>query len=603
MNPKNVVRRFIILSFPLIFIFGFMWMMTDTGVRNLVFSDLVKEVVQGNIKKVVIFNDGVVEGEFRIPKDGKPRFTSSIGEGDSAFLSRKLESQNPIPEIIKAKAPPSLLETLFIWLPIIFMVGLGFFILRKINPAKTNSSGIGGIGGLGNFTKPRIKGRDTRSKPITFKDVAGVDEAKEELVEIVDFLGNPQKYTKLGGRIPKGVLLVGPPGVGKTLLAKAVAGEANVPFFSMAGSEFIEMYVGVGASRVRELFDLARANPPCIIFIDEIDALGKRGSSNLAGHNESGQTLNQILVELDGFENTGGIIVIAATNREDKLDEALLRPGRFDRKVYIHLPDIRGREEILNIHARNLPLDPDVNMKTIARMTPGYSGAGLANMVNEAALNAAKEDKETVSMKDFEFAREKILMGREDKSLSSVMTEEEKKVTAVHEAGHALVAVMMPGNDPLYKVSIIPRGGSLGQTSQLPEKDRYNVSEEFLMENLSILYGGRVAEKKVFGKITAGAQNDIERATELARTMVCELGMSELGAINFDKKDDSPWSNQSEKTQREIDLEVRRILNETYQNAETVINEHEARLRKIADALMEKETLGREEIEALVKEP
>ena len=396
---------------------------------------------------------------------------------------------------------------------------------------------------------------------------------------------------------------MGPPGVGKTLLARAVAGEANVPFYDMAGSEFIEMFVGVGASRIRDLFDKARANTPCIIFIDEIDALGKRGSgNNISGHNESGQTLNQILVEMDGFESAKGVIVLAATNREDKLDEALLRSGRFDRKVSVHLPDIKGREEILKIHARGVTLDPQVDMKILARMTPGYSGADLANLVNEAALSAAKGGKKSVSMKDFEFAREKILMGRENKSLSSVMTEAEKKVTAVHEAGHALVAVMMPGNDPLYKVSIIPRGRALGVTSQLPEKDRYNVSQEYLMENLSILFGGRVAEKKVLGNITAGAQNDIEWASEIARNMVCELGMSELGPINFNQKDDSPWSNQSEETQREIDLEVRKIVNKAYKDAEAIVNEHEGKLRKIADALIERETLDRKEIETLVKE-
>jgi len=600
LNPKNIVYQ---LFWPLLImaVFAFFFLTpANSVVKTLAYSDLVKEVDGATIKKIVIYSDGTVEGEFKTSQDGKTRFVSSIGEGDSAFLSRRLESQNPRPEIIKQSATSSFWSLLFGFLPIIIMVGFLFYMAKRTNQDSMKNSGFGGFGG--GFMQSRIKERGD-SKPVTFKDVAGVDEAKEELREIVDFLSEPKKYTVLGGRIPKGVLLVGPPGVGKTLLARAVAGEANVPFYDMAGSEFIEMFVGVGASRIRDLFDKARANTPCIIFIDEIDALGKRGSgNNISGHNESGQTLNQILVEMDGFESAKGVIVLAATNREDKLDEALLRSGRFDRKVSVHLPDIKGREEILKIHARGVTLDPQVDMKILARMTPGYSGADLANLVNEAALSAAKGGKKSVSMKDFEFAREKILMGRENKSLSSVMTEAEKKVTAVHEAGHALVAVMMPGNDPLYKVSIIPRGRALGVTSQLPEKDRYNVSQEYLMENLSILFGGRVAEKKVLGNITAGAQNDIERASEIARNMVCELGMSELGPINFNQKDDSPWSNQSEETQREIDLEVRKIVNKAYKDAEAIVNEHEGKLRKIADALIERETLDRKEIETLVKE-
>jgi len=595
-NPRNIVFQ---LFWPLLIIAGavlFFSIMSNSDVKILSYSDLIKEIDKTSIQKIVFYRDGRVDGQFKTPKNGKMLFTSNIGDGDSAFLSRKLESQNPVPEIIKKSAVPSFWLTLFGWLPIIALIGFGYFLIRRMNPNNISDGGFNG------FMKPRIKERDN-SKPTTFKDVAGVDEAKEELREIVDFLGYPHKYTKLGGRIPKGVLLVGPPGVGKTLLAKAIAGEANVPFFSMAGSEFVEKFVGVGASRVRDLFYKAKTNQPCIIFIDELDALGKRGSgNNFMVHSEAEHTLNQILVEMDGFEGTKGIIVIAATNREDKLDEALLRPGRFDRKISVHPSDIKGREEILTIHGQGVKLDPQIDMKLIARMTPGYTGADLANLINEAALNAAKENKEFVFMKDFEFAREKILMGRENKSLSSVMTEEEKMVTAIHEAGHALVAVMMPGNDPLYKVSIIPRGRALGTTSQLPEKDRYNVSEEYLIENLSILYGGRVAEKKVLGKITAGAQNDIERASELARTMVCELGMSKLGPVNFNQKNDTPWSNQSEETQREIDLEVRRILNKAHKDAEDIIDKNEGKLRKIAKALMERETLEREEIEALIKE-
>lgn len=597
MNPQNILKVFFWPLMFLIFI-TFMFSMNDnTIIKTLTYSDLLKEVDKANIETIIFYSDGNVKGQLRNTQDGKLYFTSNIGEGDSAFLSRKLEDQKPTPEIIKKIAVSPLWLSLLGLLPTIFIMGFFIYMINRMNPSSNMRGSFRG------FTKSRIKESDQKSKSVTFKDVAGCDEAKEELVEIVDFLANPNKYTRLGGRIPKGILLVGPPGVGKTLLAKAVAGEANVPFFSMAGSEFVEMFVGVGASRVRELFDKARANPPCIIFIDEIDALGKRGSGNNAIiRSEAEQTLNQVLVEMDGFENTGGIIVLAATNREDKLDEALLRTGRFDRKVSVHHPDIKGREEVLKIHTQNVPLEPKIDLRILARMTPGYSGSDLANLVNEAALNAAKESKQFVSMKDFEFAREKFLMGRENKSLSSVMTEAEKRVTAIHEAGHALVAVMMPGSDPLYKVTIIPRGRALGTTSQLPERDRYNVSEEYLMGTLTILYGGRVAEAKVLSSITTGAQNDIERASKIARTMVCELGMSELGPINFNRNNDSPCSNQSETTQREIDLEVKEILKEAYANAEIIINKHEDKLHKIANALIERETLEIKEVEALIKD-
>lgn len=441
-------------------------------------------------------------------------------------------------------------------------------------------------------------------KVIKFENVAGIEEVKEELKEIVDFLKNPEKYTTIGAKIPKGVLLIGPPGVGKTLLAKAVSGEASVPFYSMVGSEFVEKWVGVGASRIRKLFNKARIKTPSIIFIDEIDSLGKRGSVFIdGGTQEHDQTINQLLSEMDGFDKNQGIIVIAATNREDKIDTALLRPGRFDRKVYVNPPDIRGREEILKVHTKEVKLNETVDLAMLAKLTPGSTGADLANLVNEAALKAAKDGKESIGLAEFEFAKDKILLGRENKSLSSIMTPEEKRVVAIHEAGHALIALLMPENDPLYKVSIVPGGRALGITSQLPEKDRYNVSESYLAENLSILYGGRVAEEIVFGKVTAGAQNDIERASELARTMVCQLGMSELGPFSFDKKSDGFLSIQSEQTQREVDLEIRRVLKKAYDNAKSLISTHRDKLLKIADALMEKEKLERDEIEALIKEP
>ncbi|HEY2392627.1 MAG TPA: ATP-dependent zinc metalloprotease FtsH, partial [Candidatus Angelobacter sp.] len=458
------------------------------------------------------------------------------------------------------------------------------------------------------FGKSRARLLSMQQKKITFKDVAGVDEAKEELREIIEFLREAQKFQKLGGRIPKGVLLVGHPGTGKTLLARAVAGEANVPFFSISGSDFVEMFVGVGASRVRDLFEQGKKNAPCIIFIDEIDAVGRhRGAGLGGGHDEREQTLNQLLVEMDGFESNEGVILIAATNRPDVLDPALLRPGRFDRRVVVPLPDVRGREEILRVHTRKIPLADDVDLSILARGTPGFSGAELSNMVNEAALNAARNNRKSVLMYDFELAKDKVLMGAERKSL--LLTEEEKKVTAYHEAGHAIVAALMPHADPLHKVTIIPRGMALGVTMQLPETDKHNYTLDYLNTQIAVMMGGRLAEEIFLNQMSTGAGNDIERATEMSRKMVCEWGMSSLGPLTFGKKEEqiflgrelSQHRDFSEETAREIDSEVRRLVNTGYEKAKNVILENRDAMVRIALALLEREVLDANELKLILE--
>jgi len=444
-------------------------------------------------------------------------------------------------------------------------------------------------------------------KKVTFKDVAGVEEAKEELQEIIDFLKEPQKFQKLGGRIPKGVLLVGPPGTGKTLLARAIAGEANVPFFSISGSDFVEMFVGVGASRVRDLFEQGKKNAPCIIFIDEIDAVGRhRGAGLGGGHDEREQTLNQLLVEMDGFESNEGVILIAATNRPDVLDPALLRPGRFDRRVVVPRPDVKGREGILAVHVRKIPLSEDVDISVIARSTPGFSGADLANLVNEAALNAARMNQKTVTHEDFEMAKDKVLMGVARKSM--LINDQEKRVTAYHEAGHALVAAMTEGADPLHKVTIIPRGMALGVTQQLPVDDRHTYPRTYLEGQLSIMMGGRLAEELFLGTMTTGAGNDIEQATELARKMVCQFGMSSLGPMTFGKQEEQIFLGReiaqhrdySENTAIAIDEEVRRFVISGYDRAKSILNDHREALIRIAEALLERESLDASEIKLLI---
>jgi cell division protease FtsH len=482
--------------------------------------------------------------------------------------------------------------------PLALLAALWFFMIRQMQ--------TGGNKAL-SFGKSRARLLSMQQKKVTFKDVAGVDEAKEELKEIIEFLREAQKFQKLGGRIPKGVLLVGPPGTGKTLLARAVAGEANVPFFSISGSDFVEMFVGVGASRVRDLFEQGKKNAPCIIFIDEIDAVGRhRGAGLGGGHDEREQTLNQLLVEMDGFESNEGVILMAATNRPDVLDPALLRPGRFDRRVVVSRPDVRGREEILRVHTRKIPLADDVDLSVLARGTPGFSGADLANMVNEAALAAARQNRKAVLMYDFELAKDKVLMGVERKSL--LLTDEEKKNTAFHEAGHALVAAKLPYSDPLHKVTIIPRGMALGVTMQLPIDDRHNYYRNYLETEIAILMGGRLAEEIFLSQMSTGAGNDIERATELARKMVCEWGMSDLGPLTFGKKEEQIFLGReiaqhrdySEATAVKIDEEVRRLVGQGYNTAKQVLSQNQDLLVKIANALIEREVLDANEIKMII---
>jgi cell division protease FtsH len=457
------------------------------------------------------------------------------------------------------------------------------------------------------FGKSRARLLSVQQKKITFKDVAGVDEAKDELKEIIDYLREPAKFQKLGGRIPKGVLLAGAPGTGKTLLARAVAGEANVPFFSISGSDFVEMFVGVGASRVRDLFEQGKKNAPCIIFIDEIDAVGRhRGAGLGGGHDEREQTLNQLLVEMDGFESNEGVILVAATNRPDVLDPALLRPGRFDRRVVVGLPDVRGREEILGVHVKKVPVSDDTNLNILARGTPGFSGADLANMVNEAALSAARMNRKQVTMYDFEVAKDKVLMGAERKSM--LLTDEEKRVTAYHEAGHALVSFLRDHSDPIHKVTIIPRGMALGVTIFLPD-DRHNYTREYLETRLATAYGGRVAEEIFLSQMSTGAGSDIETATDLARRMVCEYGMSRLGPLTFGKKEEQIFLGReiaqhrdfSEETARQIDLEVRRLIDEAYQSAHSLVETNSGAMHRLAAALLERETIDAEEVRLLIE--
>ncbi len=487
---------------------------------------------------------------------------------------------------------------LITWAPLLFIIGIWVFMLRQMQS--------GGNKAL-SFGKSRAKLLNNQQKRVTFKDVAGVEEAKEELQEIIEFLKEPQKFQKLGGRIPKGVLMMGPPGTGKTLLARAIAGEANVPFFSISGSDFVEMFVGVGASRVRDLFEQGKKNAPCIVFIDEIDAVGRhRGAGLGGGHDEREQTLNQLLVEMDGFESNDGVILIASTNRPDVLDPALLRPGRFDRRVVVSRPDVRGREGILKVHTRKIPLGEDVDISVIARGTPGFTGADLANLVNEAALNAARYNKKLVAMSDFELAKDKVLMGAERKSM--VISNEEKRVTAYHEAGHTLVGLKVPNADPVHKVTIIPRGLALGLTQQLPEGDRHNYSEEYLLGQIAILMGGRIAEETFLGGITTGASNDIERATELARAMVCEYGMSEMGPLTFGKKEEQIFLGReiaqhrdfSEDTAIQIDQQVKQIVTAQYQRARKIIEENRDVMVRLSECLLERETLDAVEIRRVV---
>jgi cell division protease FtsH len=557
------------------------------------FSQFMAEVDQGTVHEVTV--DGMqLKGKHR---DGS-MFHTTV-PANYPDMIKSLHDKGVSMTFRDANSGSWPLQLLGTWAPLILLGALWFFMIRQMQ--------TGGNKAL-SFGKSRARLLSMQQKKVTFKDVAGVEEAKEELREIIEFLREAQKFQKLGGRIPKGVLLVGPPGTGKTLLARAVAGEANVPFFSISGSDFVEMFVGVGASRVRDLFEQGKKNAPCIIFIDEIDAVGRhRGAGLGGGHDEREQTLNQLLVEMDGFESNEGVILMAATNRPDVLDPALLRPGRFDRRVVVSRPDVRGREEILRVHTRKIPLAEDVELSVLARGTPGFSGADLANMVNEAALAAARQNRKAVLMFDFEVAKDKVLMGVERKSL--ILSDEEKKVTAYHEAGHALVAARLPGSDPVHKVTIIPRGMALGVTMQLPIDDRHNYTKEYLKTDLAILMGGRLAEELFLNQMSTGAGNDIERATEMARKMVCEWGMSDLGPLTFGKKEEqiflgreiSQHRDYSEDTAIKIDNEVRKLVNQGYETAKNILEGSRDTLQKIAAALLEREVLDASEVMLLVE--
>jgi cell division protease FtsH len=560
--------------------------------KEVNFSQFMSDVDQGNVREIAV--DGMqVRGKYR---DGSAFHTTAPANyPDMIKTLRDKNVSMSFRDVNSGSLPLQLLGT---WAPLILLGALWFFMIRQMQ--------TGGNKAL-SFGKSRARLLSMQQKKVTFKDVAGVEEAKEELREIIEFLREAQKFQKLGGRIPKGVLLVGPPGTGKTLLARAVAGEANVPFFSISGSDFVEMFVGVGASRVRDLFEQGKKNAPCIIFIDEIDAVGRhRGAGLGGGHDEREQTLNQLLVEMDGFESNEGVILMAATNRPDVLDPALLRPGRFDRRVVVSRPDVRGREEILRVHTRKIPLAEDVDLSVLARGTPGFSGADLANMVNEAALAAARQNRKAVLQYDFELAKDKVLMGVERKSL--LLTDEEKKNTAYHEAGHALVAAKMPNSDPLHKVTIIPRGMALGVTMQLPTDDRHNYYKNYLETEIAILMGGRIAEELFLKVMSTGAGNDIERATEMARKMVCEWGMSDLGPMTFGKKEEQIFLGReiaqhrdySEDTAIKIDQEVRKLVNAGYTTAKQVISDNRDVLERIARALIEREVLDANEIKMLV---
>src|SRR5256885_1982861 len=572
-----VVGLFMILLFNL---FTFQGQSPDEEIK---FSEFVSRVEQGDVREVTI-RGNYINGLF---KDGRPFRTYMVEYPD---LVKVLRDHHVT---INAKPPednPWYVTLLVTWGPFILFLGLWFFLMRQMQ--------IGGNKAL-SFGRSRARLLTEERKKITFSDVAGIDEAKEEVVEIIEFLKDPRRFQKLGGRIPKGVLIVGPPGTGKTLLAKAIAGEAGVPFFSISGSDFVEMFVGVGASRVRDLFEQGKKHAPCIIFIDEIDAVGRlRGAGLGGGHDEREQTLNQLLVEMDGFDTTEGVILIAATNRPDVLDPALLRPGRFDRQIVVNRPDLRGRAEILKVHTKKVPVAGDVELEKIARGTPGFSGADLENLVNEAALWAARQNKKVVEVVDFETAKDKVLMGAERKSL--ILSDEEKRTTAYHEAGHALMAKLIPGTDPVHKVTIIPRGRALGVTMQLPTDDRHGYSKVYLYNQLAILMGGRVAEELVLKDMTTGAGNDLERATDLARKMVCEWGMSEkMGPLTFGKQNEQVFLGREIATRRdfseqvalEIDDEIKRLVTENYERAKRMLTEHIGTLRALAEALLEKEVL------------
>ena len=590
-RTKNILF-WVVVGLFMILLFNLFSVPHHEPEEDVIFSEFMTKLDKGEVERVIIKSSHISA----ILKDKTRIRTYSVEYPELVQVLRDKGVQ------IEAKPPdesPWYITFLVTWGPFVLFLGLWFFLMRQMQ--------MGGNKAL-SFGKSRARLLTEERKKVLFADVAGVDEAKNEVLEIIEFLKDPRKFQKLGGRIPKGVLIVGPPGTGKTLLAKAIAGEANVPFFSISGSDFVEMFVGVGASRVRDLFEQGKKHAPCIIFIDEIDAVGRlRGAGLGGGHDEREQTLNQLLVEMDGFDTTEGVILVAATNRPDVLDPALLRPGRFDRQVVVNRPDMRGRVEVLQVHTKKVPIAANVELEKIARGTPGFSGADLENLVNEAALWAARLNKKEVEVIDFEMAKDKVLMGAERKSM--FLSDEEKKTTAYHEAGHTLIAKLLPGTDPVHKVTIIPRGRALGVTMQLPTDDRHGYSKGYLLNQLAILMGGRVAEELVLKEMTTGAGNDIERATDLARKMVCEWGMSEkMGPLTFGKQNEQVFLGREMGSQRdfsdqiamEIDQEVKRLVTENYERAKRLLTENMASLKRLAEALLEKEVLDGSDIDHIL---
>ncbi|MEC8518648.1 MAG: ATP-dependent zinc metalloprotease FtsH [Pseudomonadota bacterium] len=596
-NARNLIV-WVVVGLLLVSLFNFFQgSPTGSNAREINFSQFVAEVEAGNVEEVVISGDSIT-GKLA---DGQ-RFSSYAPPNDPTLINRLTERGVSITAKPDTSNAPTIWGILLSWFPMLLLIGVWVFFMRQMQSGGGKAMGFG---------KSKAKLLNEAHGRVTFEDVAGIDEAKDDLQEIVEFLKDPGKFQKLGGRIPKGALLVGPPGTGKTLLARAIAGEANVPFFSISGSDFVEMFVGVGASRVRDMFEQAKSNAPCIIFIDEIDAVGRHRGAGLGGGNdEREQTLNQLLVEMDGFEANEGIILIAATNRPDVLDPALLRPGRFDRQVVVPNPDIIGRERILQVHMKKVPLAADVDARTIARGTPGFSGADLANLVNEAALLAARRNKRTVAMAEFEDAKDKVMMGAERRSM--VMSDEERKLTAYHEGGHALVALNLEASDPIHKATIIPRGRALGMVMRLPERDQLSVTRAKMKADLAVAMGGRIAEEVIFGheKVTSGASSDIQMATNMAKAMVTQFGMSdELGPLAYGDNEQEVFlghsvtrtQNTSDETQSKIDSETRKFVDEGYKTAESIIRENIDDLLIIANGLIDYETLSGDEIEALLK--
>ena len=590
-RTKNILF-WVVVGLFMILLFNLFSVPHHEPEEDVIFSEFMTKLDKGEVERVIIKASHISA----VLKDKTRIRTYSVEYPELVQVLRDKGVQ------IEAKPPdesPWYITFLVTWGPFVLFLGLWFFLMRQMQ--------MGGNKAL-SFGKSRARLLTEERKKVMFSDVAGIDEAKDEVLEIIEFLKDPRKFQKLGGRIPKGVLIVGPPGTGKTLLAKAIAGEASVPFFSISGSDFVEMFVGVGASRVRDLFEQGKKHAPCIIFIDEIDAVGRlRGAGLGGGHDEREQTLNQLLVEMDGFDTTEGVILVAATNRPDVLDPALLRPGRFDRQVVVNRPDMRGRVEILKVHTKKVPIATNVELEKIARGTPGFSGADLENLVNEAALWAARLNKKEVEVVDFEMAKDKVLMGAERKSL--ILSDEEKRTTAYHEAGHALMAKLIPGTDPVHKVTIIPRGRALGVTMQLPTDDRHGYSKVYLYNQLAILMGGRVAEELVLKDMTTGAGNDLERATDLARKMVCEWGMSEkMGPLTFGKQNEQVFLGRelgsqrdfSEQIAMEIDQEVKRLVTENYERAKRLLTENMASLKRLAEALLEKEVLDGSDIDHIL---